>query len=275
MYAATAAIGTVAFFATFIFFLGNLPKISSPWLVPSADKGPAVTPLLALVLNAMLLALFSLQHSLMARPFFKRLVCRVIPQPLERATYVHAANLAGFLLIALWQPVPIVIWNIRNELLEPFVWTAFGLGWLLLFAAAFSMNILELLGLRQAWRWYRGRTPLPLTLSTSWLYRYLEHPMYVGVILGFWMTPHMTLGHAALATQLTLYIAVAVGYERRDLRQRFGSDYECWCKGTPHRSLPAGAPAWAPIIAPELSRLYKPVTLQPLPPRMRLLLDRL
>src|SRR5690606_22661926 len=98
------------------------------------------------------------------------------------------------LFILLWQPVPIVLWHFDNDAIQAVLWTAFGLGWLLLFAAAFAIDIFELLGLRQAWAWYQRRTPSPLTLKTNWLYRYVEHPMYVGVVLGFWMTPHMTLG---------------------------------------------------------------------------------
>lgn len=276
LYAIAAALGTVAFFTTFIFFLGNLPKLSRPWLMPSADVGHAAgVPWFALVSNAALLVLFSLQHSLMARPFFKRLVTRVLPQQLERATYVHAANLAGFLVIGLWQPVPIVLWHVEAEFAEALLWTGFAAGWLLLFAAAFSIDILELLGLRQAWHWSQGRASHPLRLKTTWLYRYLEHPMYVGVILGLWMTPYMTLGHAALAAQLSIYIALAAGYERRDLRARFGGDYDRWRAGYSAIAWPQHLPTFAGGIADELSRRYQPVTKQPLPAEMRSLLARL
>jgi protein-S-isoprenylcysteine O-methyltransferase Ste14 len=276
LYAVTAALGTVAFFTTFIFFLGNLPKASRPWLEPSADVGhAAVSPVLALCSNALLLILFSLQHSLMARPAVKRLVESLVPPPLERATYVHAANLAGFLVILLWQPVPLVLWRVENELFETVLWIGFAAGWLLLVAAALSIDILELLGIRQAWHWFRGQAPPPLRLKTSRLYGYLEHPMYVGVILGFWMTPYMTLGHAALAAQLSLYIALAVGYERRDLQARFGEDYDRWRAGRPVHGRPARIPAFARSIAAELSRHYQPVAAQPLPAEMRLLVARL
>jgi protein-S-isoprenylcysteine O-methyltransferase Ste14 len=274
-YAASAALGTVAFFTAFIFFLGNLPKASRPWLVPSADVGPTVAPALAFACNAALLALFSLQHSIMARPFVKRLVGTALPQALERATYVHAANLAGFLFIFFWQPVPIVLWDIENEFVETIIWIGFAAGWILLFAAAFSIDILELLGLRQAWHWSRGQTPPPLSLKTNWLYRYIEHPMYVGVILGFWMTPYMTLGHAALAAQFSLYIALAAGYESRDLRMRFGEEYDCWRLGERDPHMPTRAPVSARVIARELSRRLHPITVQPLSHEMRHLLAQL
>jgi protein-S-isoprenylcysteine O-methyltransferase Ste14 len=275
IYAASAALGTVAFFTAFIFFLGNLPKMSRPWLVPSADVGPTVAPALALACNAILLTIFSLQHSIMARPCVKRLVATAVPPALERATYVHAANLAGFLVILFWQPVPIVLWDIDNEFIETLLWIGFAAGWLLLFAAAFGIDIFELLGLRQAWHWSRGETPPPLALKTSWLYRYIEHPMYVGVILGFWMTPYMTLGHAALAAQFSLYIALAAGYERRDLRTRFGEAYDHWRLGERARNIPARAPVSARGIAAELARRLQPITVQPLSHEMRHLLARL
>lgn len=274
-YAVSAALGTVAFFTTFILFLGNLPNASRPWLVPSADVGPTVVgPEVALVSNAALLFAFSLQHSLMARPSIKRMVAKAVPAALERATYIHAANLAGFLVISLWQPVPIVLWDIDNEFLETVLWSGFAAGWILLFAAAFSIDILELLGVSQAWRWSRGEIPPSLSLKTNWLYRFFEHPMYVGVLLGFWMTPHMTLGHAALATQLSLYIAFATRYERRDLRTRFGEDYDRWRLGG-RLAPPTHVSVAARAIAAELSRRLRPITAQPLSDDIRLLLARL
>ncbi len=182
----------------------------------------------ALALNALLITIFCLQHSLMARAGVKRAIAAVMPEPLERATYVHAANVSGFLVILLWQPVPVVLWDIDSDFLKAVLWIAFGLGWLLLFVAALSIDLLELLGLRQAWAWFNRHQPAQLALKTNWLYRYIEHPMYVGVLLGFWMTPYMTVAHAALAAQLTLYIAIAMSFERRDLRTRFGADYDRW-----------------------------------------------
>ncbi len=261
----------MAFFTTFILFLGNLPKLSDPWLRPSVDVGSTIRPELALLWNAALILLFCLQHSLMARASVKRAIAVLLPVPLERATYVHAANLAGFLIMFLWQPVPLVLWHVENQALEAVIWTAFGAGWLLLFAAAVSIDMAELLGVRQAWDWFQGHSPQPLALKINWFYRYLEHPMYVGVILGFWMTPHMTLGHAALAVQLTLYIGVAMRYERRDLRKRFGQDYEAW---RVWQSRPV-IPAFTRAIVGELSRRHQPITVRPLPPEMRVLLAQL
>lgn len=271
VYAASAFLGTFAFFTAFIVFLGNLPKASEPWIVPSADVGGGMAWPLALAWNALLITIFCLQHSLMARTGVKRAIAAVMPEPLERATYVHAANIAGFLVILLWQPVPAVLWDIDNNILESVLWIAFGIGWVLLFVAALSIDLLELLGMRQAWEWFNRRQPTPLKLKTNWLYRYIEHPMYVGVVLGFWMTPFMTVGHAALATQLTLYIAIAMSFERRDLRTRFGADYDVWRES--HGSPPL--PEFVRAIAGELRRRYRPLANELLTREMRSLLARL
>jgi protein-S-isoprenylcysteine O-methyltransferase Ste14 len=140
---------------------------------------------------------------------------------------VLAASAAGIVMISFWQPIPIVVWDIPGPASAPF-WIVFALGWLTLLAAAISFDIFELLGLRQAWAWYRGRpTPQP-TLKTGWLYRWLTHPMYAGVLLGFWSTPHMTIGHALIASGLSIYILIARRYEERDLSRRFGPAYRSW-----------------------------------------------
>jgi protein-S-isoprenylcysteine O-methyltransferase Ste14 len=273
-YGASAFLGTWVFFTWFVIFLGNLPKRHEPWISPTVDvaAGTELTPLAAALANAALLSLFCLQHSLMARPRFKRALAAHLPPALERATYVHAANLTGFLFLALWTPIDGTLWSIENDAVKAVIWMAFGTGWLILFLAALSIDVTELLGLRQAWRWSHGLPHAPLALKTSWLYRYLEHPMYVGVLLGFWMTPHMTVGHALLASQLTLYIALAMSYERRDLTERFGAAYLRWRD----RGAPAGLPSSASMrIAAELQRRLEPVVLEPLPRRMVVLLNRI
>lgn len=272
VYALTAFAGTFVFFGAFVIFLGNLPKREAPWLSPSADVGAAGGVTGALLWNAALLTLFCLQHSLMARSGIKKYIERVLPAPLERATYVHAANLAGFLFMLLWQPVPIVLWKVESDVVQAALWLAFGSGWLLLFLAAISIDIFELLGLRQAWHWFLRRPAGRLTLQRTWVYRYLEHPMYVGVIAGFWMTPFMTLGHAALAAHFTLYIAIAMQLERRDLASRFGADYAAWRKGQDDRRQPT-LPAFTRDIAAELAKRYMPT--KPMTHEMATLLERL
>lgn len=243
-YAILAFVGTWVFFTWLVVFLGNLPERSDPWLDPSVDFGAVRDSVFAVIANLGLIGIFCLQHSLMARPAFKRWLATLIPGALERATYVHVANIAGFLMLYFWTPIPTLLWDVENRVGETAIWMAFGAGWITLFIGALSIDLFELLGLKQAWAWYRGRNHQPLTLKTSWLYRYLEHPMYVGVLLGFWMSPNMSVGHALLALAFTAYIAVAMFFERRDLQAKHGRSYADWRhgrQGCPLRSRSAKA----------------------------------
>jgi methanethiol S-methyltransferase len=211
-------------------FLSNAPRLGAPWLVRSADVGLGLEePLLAAVVNAALIAAFGLQHSLMARPSFKRRCGVMLAPAFQRATYVHAANGMLLALILLWQPIPIELWHAEHPVLRLACWGLFALGWIILLAGALSFGLHELLGVRQVLDWYRNRPPQPQPLKTQGLYRWLRHPMYVGVLLAVWATPYMTIGHALLATGLTLYILIARSYEERDLRSAYGSAYQAWC----------------------------------------------
>ena len=172
--------------------------------------------------------LFGLQHSVTARPWFKERIVGRLPPPFERCTYVHMANLALFALIALWQPIPSEVWNVGSVFAREAMWALFAIGWIILFLGAWSFGIRDLLGIRQMQAWAHGEPQPRRQLKTGWLYRWLRHPMYVGVLLGVWATPRMTLGHALLALGLTGYVLIAMRYEERDLRQRFGRAYMQW-----------------------------------------------
>ena len=228
---AIAAFGlTFAFFTWFVLFLGNLPKPSKPWVDPTVDIGGSLDAFLAALVDIGLVALFGLQHSLMARPSFKAWWTRIVPKGLERSTYVMAAALVGFVMMIFWQPIALTIWHVTGPL-AVIPWALFAIGWTILLSAGLNFNMLELLGFRQAWAWYHGRSIPPLTLKTHWLYDWMRHPMYVGVLLGLWMTPHMTVGHALMAATFTLYILIAMRYEERDLSANFGASYQTWREG--------------------------------------------
>jgi protein-S-isoprenylcysteine O-methyltransferase Ste14 len=231
-YAISAFLMTFAFFAQYILFLGNLPSISRPWLPTTVDTGSTLSPFGAAIVDLGLIALFGLQHSLMARPAFKERWTRIVPMGLERSTYVVAASLAGFIMVWFWQPIPLLIWQAQGAL-KHMLWVLFAAGWLLLLVSAAGFNLFELLGLRQAWAWYQGRPVPPLTLKTHWFYGWLEHPMYAGFLLGVWATPLMTAGHVLMAAAFTLYILIAMRYEQRDLSRTFGDAYSAWRQGEP------------------------------------------
>ncbi len=235
---------TFAFFAYLVLFLGNIPSLSDPWVSPSVDVGRSDPPFVSALIDLGLVALFGLQHSAMARPGFKAWWTRIVPQELERSTYVMAASLVGFIMVVFWQPIPLVIWDISG-LGETVMWALFGIGWALLLASGISFSLFDLLGIRQARAWYRGRAAPPLTLKTNWLYDWMKHPMYAGVLLGLWMTPHMTVGHALMAGGFTLYILIAMRFEERDLSRNFGDAYQAWRSGCPHAQLRSGTDARA------------------------------
>ena len=218
-----------AFWVSFVIFLAQPKALLAWWPLPTVDRGGWIeNELAAAAIDLVLIALFGLQHSVMARPWFKAWWAANTPPAFERCTYVHMANIALFALILFWQPLPIVLWEISAGGVREAVWALFALGWVILLAGGWSFGMSELLGLDQMRRWASGRPPKQPGLKTGQLYQWVRHPMYVGVLLGVWVTPTMTFGHALLAMGLTAYVLIAMRYEERDLTQRFGTSYRRW-----------------------------------------------
>jgi methanethiol S-methyltransferase len=216
------------FWVCFVIFLSEPRTLVRWWPLPTIDDEPSSLPAsIAAIIDIALIALFGLQHSLMARPWFKQTVMRM-PPPFERCTYVHMANAALFTLILAWQPLPQPIWTIDNGLGRPLVWALFASGWLILFLGACSFGIRDLLGVTQMQAWTEQAQVPPPQMKTGFLYKYLAHPMYVGVLLGVWATPRMSIGHLLLALGLTGYVLIALRYEERDLQRTFGAHYQHW-----------------------------------------------
>jgi protein-S-isoprenylcysteine O-methyltransferase Ste14 len=202
------------FFATFLYALGFV----GGFLVPKGiDSAPAVPLGAALLVNAALLAVFAVQHSLMARPFFKAWLTRHIPQPAERSTYVLASSLALIALFWLWQPMGGVIWNVENPLGRGLLWGGFGFGWGLVLVTTFLINHFDLFGLRQVWKFLLNRPYTHLKFVTPGPYKLVRHPLYVGWLFAFWCTPHMTAAHLFFAVMTSAYILIAIQLEERDL----------------------------------------------------------
>lgn len=202
------------FFATFLYALGFV----GGFIVPKGiDSAPAVPLGAALLVNTGLLALFAVQHSLMARPFFKAWLTRIIPQAAERSTYVLASSLALIALFWLWQPMGGVIWNVENSLGRGILWGGFGFGWGLVLVTTFLINHFDLFGLRQVWKFLLSRPYTHLKFVTPGPYKLVRHPLYVGWLCAFWFTPHMTAAHLFFAVMTTAYILIAIQLEERDL----------------------------------------------------------
>ena len=217
-----------AFWVSFVIFLAEPSQILRWWPLPTVDRsGSAEQPIVAAFINLALVGLFGIQHSVMARPWFKQHVTRWIPAGLERSTYVHMANVVLFVLILFWQPILLEVWNVDGGPARDALWLLFAAGWVILFLGAWSFGMRDLLGIEQARAWSEGRRHAP-RLKTGFIYRWLRHPMYVGLLLGVWATPRMSVGHLLLASALTAYVLIAMRYEEHDLLRRFGSRYARW-----------------------------------------------
>jgi methanethiol S-methyltransferase len=208
--------GTLAyllFFGTFLYLIGFVGDLT-PKAVDSSASGSA---LLALVVDIGLVMAFGLQHSVMARPGFKRRWTRIIPREIERSTFVLATVLALGLLMWQWRPLGGVIWQVEDTALKATLYGVFAFGWGLVLVATFLINHFDLFGLRQVWLALRGRPYTPVRFAKPWLYRQVRHPLYLGFLLAFWATPTMTVTHLVLAGTLTTYILMAIRLEERDL----------------------------------------------------------
>jgi protein-S-isoprenylcysteine O-methyltransferase Ste14 len=218
------------FFVTFLYaigFIGNL-------VVPKGIDGAPTSPLgRAILINAGLLLAFALQHSVMARPGFKRWWTGFVPEAAERSTYVLLSSVALIALFYYWEPMGGTIWNVTNPFGQATLLTLFVLGYAIVLVATFLINHFDLFGLRQTWLYFRATPYTPLKFGTPGLYRHVRHPLYVGWLLGFWATPHMTAAHLLFAVLTTVYILVAIWFEERDLMTFHGEEYRAYRKTVP------------------------------------------
>jgi methanethiol S-methyltransferase len=202
------------FFATFLYAIGFVGNFRVPKSIDSPPQAPLATALLS---DLALLALFAIQHSVMARPAFKRWWTRIVPEPAERSTYTLLSSLALIALFAFWQPLGGTLWTVTSSAGQAVLYCAFAFGWALVLVSTFLINHFDLFGLRQVWLHLLGKPYVPVPFRTPAPYRYVRHPLYAGWFFAFWATPTMTVTHLVFALATSAYILVAIQLEERDL----------------------------------------------------------
>ncbi|MDR8393297.1 isoprenylcysteine carboxylmethyltransferase family protein [Aliifodinibius sp. S!AR15-10] len=213
------------FFASFVWlilFVGDFET-----LVPTTLNGGTTGAWpQAVLINIGLIALFGIQHTVMARKSFKKWWTSIVAQPIERSTYVLFSSLAVLLLLWFWQPITATVWNIEVTWASLILQWAFWLGWLILFLSTWMIDHFNLFGLKQVWNYWRGNTQNPPGFMKPGFYKFVRHPLMAGFLIAFWATPHMTAGHLLFSAGMTIYILVGVYFEEKAMVRRFGEDYK-------------------------------------------------
>lgn len=210
------------FFVTFLYAIGFVGNLAVPKTIDSGAVGPLANTLL---IDTLLLGVFAVQHSVMARPAFKIWWTKFVPAPVERSTYVLLASLALILLFWQWRPLPTPVWSIQSQPVAIAIWALFWIGWATVLLSTFLINHFDLFGLRQVWAYRRNREIPPSEFRTPLFYRVVRHPLYLGFIIAFWAAPTMSQGRLFFALATTAYILIAIQLEEHDLLNHFGDAY--------------------------------------------------
>ena len=220
----------VIFFVTFLYTVGFI----SSWVVPKhIDSAPQSSLGFALLVNASLLGIFALQHSIMARPAFKKWWANFVPAIIERSTYVIVSSLCLVLLFWQWQPIGGIIWEIKNPTTQLLLKLLSMVGFGIVLVSTFLINHFDLFGLRQVWLYFTGKEYFQISFKMPFVYKYVRHPLYFGFVVAFWAAPTMTAAHLFFALIMTVYIIIAIQFEEKDLIQYFGATYLQYRKSAP------------------------------------------
>ncbi len=212
----------VIFFVTFLYAIGFVGNLVVPKGIDSGTVGPVSR---ALIFNVVLMGLFALQHSVMARPGFKRWWTRFVPETVERSTFVLFTTIALGLLYWLWQPMTATVWSVTDPVWNGVLWAVFAVGWGIVLLSTFMIGHFELFGLEQVFLHLRSRQPAEARFKMPGFYKLVRHPIMVGFIIAFWATPDMSAGHLLFAAVTTAYILIAIQLEEKDLIDMLGDAY--------------------------------------------------
>jgi len=210
------------FLGSFLYAIGFVGDFAVPKTI---DSGPAGAWPEALLVDLVLLGLFAVQHSVMARPGFKAVWTRIVPRAVERSTYVLFSSLLLILLMWKWQAIPAVVWDVSASLPKTILLTLCAVGWLIVLLSTFMINHFDLFGLRQVFLRMRGIDYTPLHFTQRALYKFVRHPIMLGFVIAFWAAPHMSAGHLVFAIMTTGYILVGIFFEERDLMRSHSAEY--------------------------------------------------
>ena len=227
---AYGSLSYLMFLGTFLYAIGFIGNFGVPRTLDGTPSGPLAV---AFAIDVALLGFFAVQHSVMARRWFKDRWTRIVPKPLERSTYVLFSSLALILLFWQWRPLGGVVWSIEAPVGRIVLHGLFGFGWALVLISTFLINHFDLFGLRQVWLYLLGRPYTTLRFGTPGPYRLVRHPLYVGWLFAFWSTPTMTFAHLLFSVATTGYILIAIQFEERDLAHEHGDAYETYRGSVP------------------------------------------
>ncbi len=220
----------IIFLASFLYAIGFVGNFIVPKTI---DSAPSASFPESLVIDLVLLGLFAVQHSVMARPGFKAVWTKIVPRSVERSTYVLISSLLLALICWQWQAIPAVVWDVSSPPLKALLYAIFALGWLILLLSTFMINHFDLFGLRQVYLRMSGLDYTPLSFTQRGLYKFVRHPIMLGFVIAFWAAPHMSVGHLVFSVATTAYILIGIAFEERDLMKYHGADYGAYREHVP------------------------------------------
>ena len=211
------------FFGTFVYFIGFVGDVFVPKSISSDVMTDATT---ALFINVGLMLMWGVQHSVMARSWFKEAIAHIVPHHTERSTYVLASAIVLAILMFYWQPMGGIIWQVSNPQVQQVLWSFFALGWVLIFVSTFLTDHFDLFGLRQGWLYFVKKTYTPVKFTEYLFYRWIRHPMMLGLLIAFWSIPTMTVGHLVFSIGMSIYVLVGIHFEEKGLAKEIGQNYQ-------------------------------------------------